>query len=85
MDDLTLRWIIGGQVAVNIAFAKLWWDHAKDCRERRAEQSSLKTMVEDMRREIGTHDTGLRGSVHALRGEISPFVIWAQHKMEREK
>jgi hypothetical protein len=81
MDDVTLRWIIGGQIAVNVAFAKLWWDHAKECRERRAEQASMQTTLETIRHEIGDHETGLRGSVHDLRNQISPMYLdWQRSK-----
>jgi hypothetical protein len=66
----------------------LLWAHIGSCRKTSAEQAAMWATIDErtkhMQLEIGTHETGLRGSVHKLRNDISPFVVWAARKMERE-
>lgn len=52
--------------------------HLFRCRDTRVEIVALRGLVERMAQEIGTHETGMRGTIHrtanevmAMRGEIS--------------
>lgn len=56
--------------------------HSKDCLDFRvATAASLAAIVVKLDRvidDIGDHESGLRGSVHKLRNDISPYMIRAQ-------
>jgi hypothetical protein len=52
--------------------------HLFKCRDTRVELASMKALMERMVQDIGTHETGMRGTIHktanevtALRGEMS--------------
>lgn len=57
--------------------AKLLWDHVQHCREVHAKLAEIGSDVRRIQADIGTHDTGMRGTIHktanevtALRGEV---------------
>lgn len=85
--EAILSAIIGLLVLVIGGLAKVMFDHARDCRDFRVsiakDQGSVHEKLDRMARDIGDGDTGLRGGLHKLRNDMSPFVIWAQMQMER--
>jgi hypothetical protein len=87
MDETVLLWLFGGQMAFNVGLAKLWWDHTKDCRDYRVaaalERGQIAADVKSILHEIGDHDSGMRGSIHKLRNEVSPFIILAEREAQR--
>lgn len=84
MDQALLIWLFGITGAGLLGILKLWWDHIRECRARIAEAAVMRADINRLMHEVGDHETGLRGAMHALRNEISPFVIWAERKMEKE-
>lgn len=91
MDQQAILWIFGILVTINsgivgILFMMLW-SHIRDCRrsgdERSAMLATLQTQQNTILREIGDHDTGLRGSIHRLRNDVAPFMM--RDQMERER
>lgn len=73
-------WIIGTLVlisaSINGFIAKAMFDHIKECREFRAEVAGMNADLKRVQQDIGTHETGLRGSVHELRNRVTPVVLW---------
>lgn len=58
--------------------AKLLWDHIQHCREVHSKLASIEGKVDRVMTDIGTHETGMRGTIHktanavtALQMEIS--------------
>jgi hypothetical protein len=85
VSDTLIMWLFGGAFGCILGLGGLWLSHIRDCREVRAMLAELNTNMTTVLREIGTHETGLRGSLHKLRSEISPFVLWVQGEKERRK
>jgi hypothetical protein len=83
MSDTLLMWLFGGAFAGILGLAGLWWSHVKECREVRAALATLNANMAIVLREIGTHETGLRGSFHDLRDRMTPLAVWAEREMER--
>lgn len=72
--EMILRILIAAQSGLLGMF--IW--HLFKCRDTRVELATMRALMERVVQDIGTHDTGLRGTVHktanevtALRGEIS--------------
>lgn len=64
----TLQWAIGILVVILIGimgyFATQLSAHVAECRQLLARLEGVSKDVERMKEDIGTHSTGLRGSVH---------------------
>lgn len=62
------QWVIGILVVVLMAvmgfFSTQLWGHVVECRQLMMRLEGLSRDVERMKRDIGTHDDGLRGEVH---------------------
>jgi hypothetical protein len=79
--DALLFWILVGSFSMNAVQFKLWWNHARECRDFRARFATAEQQIKSMSHEIGDHETGLRGSIHELRNQISPMYIdWQRRK-----
>ena len=80
-----LLWALGILVAIQTAIvgflAKAMWSHVTECREFRAEVAAMGADVKRVKEDIGSHETGLRGSVHELKNRVTPVVLW----FERER
>lgn len=65
----SIQWAIGILVVILMGimgfFATQLWAHVVECRQLMARLEGLSKDVERMKEDIGTHGTGLRGSVHA--------------------
>lgn len=83
-----LLWALGLLVVILTAvlgfLAKAQWAHITECRVFRAEFATVKEKVAAIEREIGDHESGIRGSIHDLRNQVSPFAIWAQMQMTKQ-
>lgn len=85
MSESVLIWLFAGAYAlIGVLFA-LVWQHVIRCKGVGEDIAVIKQIVADTKKEIGDHDTGLRGSIHKLARDISPYVILAQHKLERRE
>ncbi len=93
MSESVILWIFGILVTINsgivgVLFLMLW-GHIGECRRsgevRAGALAALKTQQERIVRDIGDHETGIRGDIHRLRGELSPFVVYAQMEMARRE
>lgn len=73
---------IGGLYKAQVA-------HDKDCRDWRTAQSATTAMLQEQVRqleaEVGDHDNGIRGSLHELRNQISPMMLYYQLLKERRQ
>jgi hypothetical protein len=80
-----LLWALGLLIVIQTTvmgfIAKAMFDHIKECREFRAEVSGIATDMKRVKEDIGTHETGMRGSIHDLRNRVTPVVLW----YERDK
>lgn len=63
-----LQWAIGILVLILMGimgfFATQLWGHVVECRQLMARLEGISRDVERMKEDIGTHSTGLRGTVH---------------------
>lgn len=64
-----LQWAVGILTTINLAaigfIASRLWAHVLECKHVSNDQAYMKADIERMKQDIGTHDSGLRGSVHA--------------------
>ncbi len=62
------EWAMGllltGLLAVMGFFASALWAHVSECRQFSARLEGIAADVERMKRDIGTHDSGMRGQLH---------------------
>jgi hypothetical protein len=88
---MSIEWILGVLIAAQAGLLSFYIHHIIACnkrdRDRAAENlqinTTLATIVESQRRmarDIGDHETGLRGQVHKLASDISPYVIREQQR-----
>jgi hypothetical protein len=86
MSENVILWLFGIlitlQTTVLGAVIAAIWRHGDDCRDFRTGLATavadIKAKLERVERDIGTHETGLRGQVHKLASEITPLAVWAQ-------
>lgn len=92
MSESAILWIFGILVTINsgivgVLFLMLW-GHIRDCRksgdERAGMLATLQAQQNTILREIGDHETGLRGSLHQLRNEVFQSIIRADAERERK-
>jgi hypothetical protein len=74
-----LQWAVGLLVMINLG-ATSWiatqlWAHVIKCGHVSSDMGSMKADLERMKQDIGTHDSGLRGNVHATAN------LCTQHEM----
>lgn len=93
MSETAILWVAGTIITVLLlviaGIAKMMLAHAKDCRDFRvklsADIATLQGNVNRVMRDIGDHETGLRGSFHDLRDRMTPLAVWAEREMERRE
>lgn len=86
MSETTILWlfgtVIGLQTSVIGALVLAAIQHSRDCRDFRAQIAGfiadIKAKLDRVERDIGTHETGLRGQLHRLSSEMTPIAVWAQ-------
>lgn len=86
MTESAVLWlfgtVIGVQTIVLAALASAIWNHVRDCGQFRVEQANLlgriSATLDRVKEDIGDHGSGLRGQVHKLSSDISPYVIREQ-------
>lgn len=64
MSETALLWVLGLLVMCLGALAGIMWRHVEHCKEVHSRLAEIGTDVKYVMQEIGTHETGLRGSVH---------------------
>ena len=70
-----------GVVAVAIGgLYALLFQHISHCNTVQTSLGEMKATLALLQREIGDHETGLRGSIHKLRSEITPYMIDEQRR-----
>lgn len=64
----SLQWAIGILVTIDLAvtgfLAHIIWTHIVECRSVSESLAAIRSDVERMKADIGTHDTGMRGEIH---------------------
>lgn len=93
MEQSVLLWILGTAVTLlTLAIGgiiRLMVMHSRDCMSHRIEDATHRGAVdaklERIMADIGSHESGIRGSLHKLRDDISPFIVMAQMEMERRE
>lgn len=83
-----IQWTVGLLVTINVFvtgfIANRLWAHVVECKSVAEKVSAVESDVERMKQDIGTHDTGMRGELHATSN------LCTQHEfklalMERHK
>jgi hypothetical protein len=85
MDTPVLLAILGAQLLMIGGLFKLWWDHIRDCRARAAKDAVMRSDIDKLLHEVGDHETGIRGAMHKLRQDLSPFAVWCQLEMAKRE
>jgi len=74
-----LQWAVGILTTINLAvlgfIGSRLWSHVVECKGVATDVAYMKSDVERMKQDIGTHDTGLRGNVHSTAN------LCMQHEM----
>ena len=70
MDGETIRWVFGAvitlQTVVISALARVVWNHVSECKAVTATVSRIDTNISHIMKDIGTHETGMRGTIHKM-------------------
>lgn len=89
MSESATLWLFGTVILVLLAVIgtlfRMLWAHVTECREFRATVAAMAADVTALKHEVGDHERGLRGSMHSLRAQLSPLVVWAQREMEKQR
>lgn len=80
MSETLQIWLFGGAFGMIGVLFVLWWHHASMCGGTSADIAVIKASLIRIERDIGTHETGLRGQVHQLASDIAPYVIRSQER-----
>ena len=91
---MSIDWVLGILIAAQAGLLTFYIHHIIACNRRdniRAQENlhintQLASINESLRRvqvDIGNHETGLRGQVHKLASDISPYIINEQKRRER--
>lgn len=85
----TIQWAIGILITIDIAFtgflAHVVWAHVIECRHVMARLSSLESDMNRAKEDIGTHDTGMRGSIHRTAQLAQEHELYFKLQQQREK
>lgn len=64
MNETVLLWVLGVLVMCLAALAGLMWRHVEHCKEVHAKLAEIGVDLKRVMSEVGTHETGLRGTMH---------------------
>lgn len=88
MNQEAILWIVGAVITLVTAaigaVAAALWAHVGHCKEVAASVARMETMVERLSGEIGSHETGLRGSVHEIANRTTEYGMRLS-MLERER
>lgn len=82
MDQTVLLWILAGILTAMGAIAALLWRHVEHCKEVHTKLAELSGDVKRVVQDIGTHETGLRGTVHKTANAIQRIEMELAHRRE---
>jgi hypothetical protein len=71
-------WLFAGGFALIAVLFGLFYRHESKCKTTSEDVAVLKEQMRSAKDEIGDHETGLRGSLHKLRGEVTPYILKEQ-------
>lgn len=88
---MSIEWILGMLLAAQAGLLSFYIHHIIACNRRdqtRADENllintKLATITETLRRvevDIGTHETGIRGELHQLIKDVSPYIVREQKR-----
>jgi hypothetical protein len=72
-------------IVITLQLALLGWFiyHSSQCTAFHERVASLEADVKSIKAEVGDHESGLRGSVHDLRNQISPMYLDWQRRQRQ--
>lgn len=70
MNDTILLWILGTFVLCLGAISGLLWRHVEHCKEVHSKLAEIGADVKRIQSDIGTHETGIRGTVHKTANTV---------------
>lgn len=73
---------IGIVITLLVALLGLLLNHISQCSKFHERMATMESEMQDVKREIGDHDSGLRGNMHRLRNEITPLMLEYQRRNE---
>lgn len=75
MSESAVLWLFGTVIGViGLILAGIWgalWGHITHCKDVASDVSMLKTNMMRVMEDIGTHETGLRGSLHQIANRLT--------------
>lgn len=75
MSEASTLWLFGTLISLLTivigAIAAALWAHVGHCKDVAATVARIETSVERLTQDIGTHETGLRGSVHETANRVT--------------
>jgi hypothetical protein len=74
---------IGIVITLLVALLGLLLNHISQCSKFHERMAATEAEVRGIKQEIGDHDTGIRGSLHRLRNEVSPLLIEYDRRQDR--
>ena len=93
---MSIEWVLAILISAQAGLLIFHVQHILACnkrdRDRATENQQINTTLATItatlhrvEQDIGTHETGIRGALHKLRSEISPYIIMAQQRLERDR
>lgn len=70
MSESVLLWILGGLLLAFTAIAGALWRHVEHCKEVHTKLAEIGSDVRRIKEDIGTHETGMRGTVHKCANRL---------------
>lgn len=83
MSETLLIWLFAGAYGLIGVLFIMQWQHSIKCKGVGEDIAVIKSLLLRIQQDIGTHETGLRGQVHRLASDITPYILSQQQ--ERRK
>jgi hypothetical protein len=75
VSETAILWIFGTVIALQTtivgAIAAALWVHIGHCKDAASSMARIETNVERLTEDIGTHETGIRGTVHKTANRMT--------------
>lgn len=81
MSETAILWILGSIITIQLvvigSLFGLLISHMKECRDFRERVAAMQADLATVKHELGDHERGIRGEMHALVKAVSPeFLQW---------
>jgi hypothetical protein len=84
VSETVLLWILGSLGGGLILIGKLMWDHVQHCKEVHGKLAEIGGDVKRLMADVGTHETGMRGTLHSHASVLTRHELDIENMKRRE-